>query len=857
MSKLYDIAKKTIDSNSMIEAEQILFGEDGIILNSSEYYKNIISNFIQKKEIIIKKENGEDGKTQLVFDLNNCNDLWNILFIYNYYIRYIEEKIELLNQQIKQYVIIQGTIKSEINKLNPTDITYQEKRNELNELSSNLNKLRQLKQNYEIYKTKSLQQNIVELENMSNVDENGLKEYIEKLKEAINCIQKMRDSLAHANKNLSIDSIVSINNPKNKFEISIPIEYLEGFNKGRIIVHEEDKKLVQQTNDISLPLLEALDFDMKKIDSFFYNVDPNYLDFILEKVNYDINELYKLSPNIFIYKEKTMLFFNNGIDLFTISKLPRYVFRYLEKVAMLYKLNIDVTKLPENAFWNVKRTISFYKAKIDIYNLPKCAFDYPLKTLKLLMKADIDIYNLPLFANLYPEEIINSVNEMKNYNIDTTRLPSETLLYSENIIKLHKMNIDIYNLPEGALIHADSTLKLLQMNIDIYRLPKSAFHFCDKTIKLYEAKIDIYNLHDYAFEHPEKTIKLYQNNLDIYNLPHYAFLNPEETIKLYQNNIDIYKVSRYAFRQPEKIISLLHSNIDIYRLPINSLRFPENIIKLYEANLDIYNLPERSFYFPKRAIMLRNANIDIYNLPDNAFDCVTKTIELFNANLDIYKLPNKCFSRNTSVLNLKIILEKLDYEKLDSLPLEFFECNPDLLDEMFQRYNLNISKSIFGINNPKIIATLIYANNVLSNFNQNISTFDMDIQPYSIIGNTFIDNFNYRKNIEENVGKPFTSQDYIEQFKLADENNIVSSNDEVRKTILTKIRNASEHFRFKPVKDNDGNILEDKIYIYDEDNRGVNNFNLIIDLRDLIGIIREVEKQIEITQNQTINDKKR
>ena len=57
MSKLYNIAKKVINSESIIQAEQILFSNNGIIINSSEYYENIQSNFMQKKEIIIKKEN--------------------------------------------------------------------------------------------------------------------------------------------------------------------------------------------------------------------------------------------------------------------------------------------------------------------------------------------------------------------------------------------------------------------------------------------------------------------------------------------------------------------------------------------------------------------------------------------------------------------------------------------------------------------------------------------------------------------------------------------------------------------------------------------------------------------------------
>jgi len=76
MSDLYNKVKQIIEANSFYDAEQLLYGKEGIQINRTEYYQNIIANFIKKKETIIKKVNGK-----LFFDLNNYNDIWNIIFI--------------------------------------------------------------------------------------------------------------------------------------------------------------------------------------------------------------------------------------------------------------------------------------------------------------------------------------------------------------------------------------------------------------------------------------------------------------------------------------------------------------------------------------------------------------------------------------------------------------------------------------------------------------------------------------------------------------------------------------------------------------------------------------------------------
>ena len=75
--------------------------------------------------------------------------------------------------------------------------------------------------------------------------------------------------------------------------------------------------------------------------------------------------------------------------------------------------------------------------------------------------------------------------------------------------------------------------------------------------------------------------------------------------------------------------------------------------------------------------------------------------------------------------------------------------------------------------------------------------------------------------------------------------NTIRTEYEQKEFIITKLRNAAAHFRFKIVKDENGKVLEDKIYLYDEYNDGTNNFNIIIDVKDLFQIIRQIELGIK------------
>lgn len=95
MHSLYEIVNATVHSDSMDVAKEILFGFDEFSANIDEYYKRIISSFVKKKDIIINQENGK-----LIFDLENVNDLWSIIFISTY----IKRELENIDLKIKEKI---------------------------------------------------------------------------------------------------------------------------------------------------------------------------------------------------------------------------------------------------------------------------------------------------------------------------------------------------------------------------------------------------------------------------------------------------------------------------------------------------------------------------------------------------------------------------------------------------------------------------------------------------------------------------------------------------------------------------------------------------------------------------------
>lgn len=84
----------------------------------------------------------------------------------------------------------------------------------------------------------------------------------------------------------------------------------------------------------------------------------------------------------------------------------------------------------------------------------------------------------------------------------------------------------------------------------------------------------------------------------------------------------------------------------------------------------------------------------------------------------LFKVPEFCFDERCSLDRIKTIMEKInnDYEVLNKLPKEVFVSN-GLVDDLVNDYSdvfIGIQKSIFGLNDDKLISLIIYLNSLLS-----------------------------------------------------------------------------------------------------------------------------------------------
>lgn len=199
--------------------------------------------------------------------------------------------------------------------------------------------------------------------------------------------------------------------------------------------------------------------------------------------------------------------------------------------------------------------------------------------------------------------------------------------------------------------------------------------------------------------------------------------------------------------------------------------------------------------------------------------------------------------------NIDKLLSKYKPEDLLKFPSEIFYSSEIMFDVLFSRYNENLCKSIFGIENPKIIGTLLYANSVFSQY-QKEDLKSLDVNFDAVIHNCFNDTYKYRHNITDVA---VTQESYLSQFLLdGDEQRDYQS---IKSNIMNKFRNSFAHFRFKQVKDEKGNIVPDKIYLYDKyEELDSNNFNIIIDLKDLVELTRQIEIGLSKKKGLPIDD---
>lgn len=288
---MYDIVQEVLGATTKAEAESILYGSKGMLENSQAFYSSIVSRFIKKKDIVVPKVSGK-----ICFQLDDhVKSIWDLVFIsqfvqtqffdkYKTEIKTLELETDPAAVIAQKQVIRTTTIpKANIGSaMQAYEASIDVKKHRLAELKDKFNNFSWID---------------IDCSTLSQMDVIALNNHLIELKKALLIIHRFRNTFEHNEGVLSISDIISINN--DKLEVRIPAEYLDGYTKGRIIVRDEDVGLIRKTNDIVYPILEKYDFDPRKIESFFYNVEPSRLSDLLEICNNDIEQLYRVPVDYF------------------------------------------------------------------------------------------------------------------------------------------------------------------------------------------------------------------------------------------------------------------------------------------------------------------------------------------------------------------------------------------------------------------------------------------------------------------------------------------------------------------------------------------------------------------------------
>ena len=959
MDETYKVIKKVIDASSLEDAGDILYGPEGKDLSNQYYIDSIISSLIKKKDIIIKQDNLDSKK--LTFDLVFVNDLWFCIFI----AEHIRSEIDKIERELnaKRDEIDKESAELAERCRNPeTRPSNREKNREKRRIGDKrkennrkLRKLNQVKIRFFSLKENESAERAWKIGFNPEIDEYGYED-LTRAKEDIKAIHILRNAIQHG----SAKNTVIIDNG---FEINIPLEYIEAFNKGVVLVTKENNTIVNKANEI-FDHVHLLFFDKmlektKSNESLNYIANPDYTNFLLEQVNYEYDELHKFNALIFVHESAVRYFVEHGMSLDYINQRKKIdddlFWKNPEDTVMLYELGIDVVKLNNAGFKYIKNTLELHREGIDVSQLGELAFKYPYKTKYLFdngidvknlnegvhhcdtviefSKKGIDVTQLHKSAFKMPKETIRlftlgidvrnlnisyhqGIEKLHNAGIDVHRMKALSISVADGVIKLFKSGLDVYRLEYNDFIHSSAILKILEANksltnkIDIYKLSykfSNAFVNPEKVIEMAKKGIDVNNLDFKSFEKPDETIKLYDAGIDVTKLPTRAITFADEIIKLYKAGVDVYydypavniyectdsaiafhnlgidlhyleeyvlenpaltyvfhnagidvsRINQEYYNYPQYAMTLIDEGIDISKLSSWALVYLNETIEMFHSGVNIYKLDKSAFKHSKKMIKMTQAGIDVTRInvrTMNAedYDEVDEMINAFNLakekGFDMNKLPGRIKWSLKNINNIQKVLEltNYDYENLELYPMAFFTCDASKIEELYKTYHANILQSIFGVNNPKLIATLIYCGSVLKNYKSDERDYDIvDLDSLDVIRAGLIDTPRYIKNTAR---KSFSQRDYLKQFCVDEEGNLLTDEDnekEIKKQILSRLRNAFAHNRFKPVKDDNGNTIVNKIYIYDkypESNK--TNFDMIIDIEELIEIIHGIERDL-------------
>lgn len=613
----------------------------------------------------------------------------------------------------------------------------------------------------------------------------------------------------------------------------------------------------------------------------------------LDKLEYFVNLDGEVNPENLLYLNKNILS-NESILNDTVKRIIS------SKDDLIYIFNLPCIPHNIWSYYSTKVVLPFLFEYTEdwrkFFVLPNIVFtpNCELSRLELLL----DNFTVD-FLSLLPEYIFSSkisdkkvewlIDSVNDFD-DLVSLPAEFLGHKLDLLKMYVGPQNDFSrllkLPKG-MFDWDVNLKILKYIFDIpYDNDKDIVEYifnndyCLYAIKKFPENVfkilvpeqfGRVNFDTDGMSHDE--LKVYKDADFCLHERHFEKLKlilgePKSSSNLFDLDLRIFNTD-YSI---DKIKHVLGENNDLsnlrklfepkYKAIVNIVLSPsidlDMLLLIGNGKLDFDSIlaaPKvfdfyRSYDYVKSWIELVGGptNLSILNtLPFSAFYVENDVkVEYFLGEDKNYQrlslIPSFCFDSNCSLDRIKLIMGKIDndYSVLNKLPKEIFFCNDNLVTDLLEKYNdvsVGIQKSIFGLNDDKVISLIIYLNSLLSitsknnilNKKINIEAFDFSNVQYfsSPLLENGANEINSKLNDCFNNTGSFAKllEDYSFENKFADISSMTNDEleaaynqweNEVRawlfssvfkicSKLYTSTRNSAEHIRI--FCDSDGKIL--------------------------------------------------
>lgn len=602
-----------------------------------------------------------------------------------------------------------------------------------------------------------------------------------------------------------------------------------------IFTYDFDLKKWQYLSEFGNPL--AI---MTKLPSVAFTSKCSYERFCFVIDYFRVENLEKVDEKFFMsngVSDNKLNFFVNNLTVEEILKLPSYILGCDIDISLLikyYEINknfLFTSLLPERMF-SIDLNIEFIKF---LYDIPVDGFDEVIK-----------------YISARPD-IVESLNRLPKY-IFSVYLP-------------HQLQDAPFRFSHG-LLEDESEFLRWDSSSELERFNKIKLIIGEnKNIS------NLYDLKDIIFDDLvsyERLKYVTNNGTDIGRLKELCTPSYEDVFNILFSSVSL-----------DKIKCICGEKLDIDLL----LKFPKYFLQFTSLEdlkkiLDIFD---------------KNSN-ELSYLSFNHGDA-DKILFFIGEEHDLEKLtfvPEICFSAECSLERIKCIMKLIDYnyDILGKLPKEIFTCHDILVNKMLNDFNdisIAMQKSVFGINDDKIISLVVYVNSLFNVINpgflkkKEIDTHCFNLKEISGIDQSLIDSTSQNiyialtdSSILDSIIDDFSftrcfkgvdkmsTQDLILAFKEWEKklyNQLYLNLSDLNSDLLYSSRNASAHIRFEYIAPNVIKMNDSyKKYIIDEFGKiekvDICTFDADVECDEFFDFVSSVQDQV-FSESYTLDDEVR